>query len=76
MPGKPEQPPAQQSDKRRRGGYTTDAGRAGAGKCGRRCAYKAFFARDSNDAAKKIELGEAFILKYPESRYRSPVYGA
>jgi tetratricopeptide (TPR) repeat protein len=39
-------------------------------------AYKAFFAVIPNDAAKKIELGEAFILKYPESRYRSPVYGA
>src|SRR5260370_33621607 len=29
-----------------------------------------------NDAAKKIQLGEAFILKYPVRRYRSPVYGA
>jgi tetratricopeptide (TPR) repeat protein len=39
-------------------------------------AYKAFFAVIPNDAARKIELGEAFILKYPGSRYRSPVYGA
>ena len=29
-----------------------------------------------NDAAKKIETGEAFLQKYPESRYRPPVYGA
>lgn len=39
-------------------------------------AYKAFFAVLPNDSAKKIELGEAFIQKYPESRYKSPVYGA
>jgi tetratricopeptide (TPR) repeat protein len=39
-------------------------------------AYKAFAAVIQNDAAKKIELGEAFLLKYPESRYKSPVYGA
>jgi tetratricopeptide (TPR) repeat protein len=39
-------------------------------------AYKTFFAVLPNDAAKKIELGEAFLLKYPDSRYKSPVYGA
>src|SRR5712692_4103789 len=39
-------------------------------------AYKAFAAVIQNDADKKIELGEAFILKYPETRYRSSVYGA
>jgi len=39
-------------------------------------AYKAFYAVLSDDSAKKIELGEAFIQKYPESRYKSPVYGA
>ena len=39
-------------------------------------AYKAFQAVLPDDAAKKIEVGEAFLLKYPESRYRSPVYGA
>jgi tetratricopeptide (TPR) repeat protein len=38
-------------------------------------AYKAFQAVNQGDAAKKIETGEAFILKYPESRYKSPVYG-
>jgi len=27
------------------------------------------------DQAKRIELGEAFLQKYPNSRYRSPVYG-
>jgi tetratricopeptide (TPR) repeat protein len=39
-------------------------------------AYKAFQDINQNDAAKKIEAGEAFLLKYPESRYKSPVYGA
>jgi tetratricopeptide (TPR) repeat protein len=29
----------------------------------------------ANDQAKRIELGEAFLQKYPSSRYRSPVYG-
>jgi len=31
---------------------------------------------NQNDAAKKIEAGEAFLLKYPETRYKSPLYGA
>src|SRR5438309_2298468 len=39
-------------------------------------AYKAFQAVNQNDAANKIEAGEAFLLKYPESRFKSPVYGA
>jgi tetratricopeptide (TPR) repeat protein len=39
-------------------------------------AYKTFFAVLPNDSAKKIELGEAFLLKYPDSRYKPPVYGA
>ncbi len=39
-------------------------------------AYKAFQVVNPNDSAKKIQAGEAFLLKYPESRYKSPVYGA
>ncbi len=39
-------------------------------------AYKAFQVVNANDSAKRIEAGEAFLLKYPESRYKSPVYGA
>jgi len=39
-------------------------------------AYKAFQTVNQNDAAKKIEVGEAFLQKFPESRYKSPVYGA
>src|SRR5204862_6383041 len=39
-------------------------------------AYTAFQAVNQNDSAMQIELGEAFLQKYPESRYKSPVYGA
>jgi tetratricopeptide (TPR) repeat protein len=39
-------------------------------------AFKAFQAVSTDDPAKKIEAGEAFLKKYPESRYRGPVYGA
>jgi len=39
-------------------------------------AFKAFQAVPQNDSNKKIEAGEAFLQKYPESRYKSPVYGA
>jgi tetratricopeptide (TPR) repeat protein len=35
-------------------------------------AYKAFAAE--LDPKKKIQLGEAFVVKYPQSRYRPPVY--
>jgi tetratricopeptide (TPR) repeat protein len=35
-------------------------------------AYKAF--SESTDMKKRIELGEAFMQKYPESRYRPPIY--
>ncbi len=36
-------------------------------------AYKAFF-EVKGDAQRKIQLGEAFLKKYPESRYREGVY--
>jgi tetratricopeptide (TPR) repeat protein len=39
-------------------------------------AYKAFQDVLQSDSNKKIELGLAFLQKYPESRYKSPVYGA
>ena len=35
-------------------------------------AYKAFSSEPDNK--KKIQLGEAFVQKYPQSRYRPPVY--
>src|SRR6202795_5405877 len=38
-------------------------------------AFKALSDAPATDQAKRIELGEAFLQKYPNSRYRSPVYG-
>jgi tetratricopeptide (TPR) repeat protein len=38
-------------------------------------AFKAVSDAPTTDQAKRIELGEAFLQKYPNSRYRSPVYG-
>src|SRR5882757_7326503 len=37
-------------------------------------AYKAFHDIPPADMKKKVEMGEAFLLKYPQSRYKSPVY--
>jgi len=39
-------------------------------------AFKAFQDVPSADSNKKIELGEAFLQKYPETRYKSSLYGA
>ena len=38
-------------------------------------AFKAFQAAPMNDAKQKIQLGEAFLKKYPETHYKSSVYG-
>ena len=37
-------------------------------------AYKAIADTPADQPAKRIELGEAFVQKYPESRYRSSIY--
>lgn len=37
-------------------------------------AYKVFEAVPTADMAKKIAAGEEFLKKYPESRYRPPIY--
>jgi tetratricopeptide (TPR) repeat protein len=39
-------------------------------------AFKAFVDTPSPDQTKRIELGEAFLQKYPTSRYRPGVYSA
>jgi tetratricopeptide (TPR) repeat protein len=41
---------------------------------GEDAAFKVFHDTGSNDANKKIELGEAFLQKYPQSHYRPNVY--
>jgi len=75
--GTQSQPPAQQTDKSKTPEVTPLSLDALAPvNAEEDAAYKTFFAVLPNDSAKKIELGEAFIQKYPESRYRSPVYGA
>jgi tetratricopeptide (TPR) repeat protein len=38
-------------------------------------AFKAFQAVPVSDSKQKIQLGEAFLQKYPDSRYKSAVYG-
>src|SRR5260370_30034816 len=75
--GSQSQPPAQQSDKPKTPEVKPQTLDAPAPvNAEEDVAYKAFQVVNPNDAAKKIETGEAFLQKYPESRYRSTVYGA
>ncbi len=75
--GSQSQPPAQQSDKPKTPEATPLTLDAPAPVSAEEdTAYKAFQAVNPSDAAKRIETGEAFLQKYPESRYKSPVYGA
>jgi len=39
-------------------------------------AFKAFQATPLSDQSKRIELGEAFLQKYPQSRYLPTIYGS
>ena len=75
--GSQSQPPAQQTDKSKTPEVTPLMLDVPAPVSAEEdAAYKAFQAVNQNDAAKKIEAGEAFLLKYPETRYKSPLYGA
>ncbi len=75
--GSQSQPPAQQADKPKTPEVTPlTLNVAPPVSAEEDVAYKAFQVINVNDAAKKTEAGEAFLLKYPESRYKSPVYGA
>src|SRR6267378_617263 len=75
--GSQSQPPAKQSDKPKTPEATPLTLDAPAPvNAEEDAAYKAFQAVNPSDAAKKVETGEAFLLKYPESRYKSPVYGS
>lgn len=75
--GSQSQPPAQQSDKPKTPEVTPltldTAPPVSAEEDG---AYKAFQEVPQDDAAKRIEVGEAFLTKYPDSRYKSSVYAA
>lgn len=71
------QPPAQSSDKSKTPEVTPltlDA--APPVSAEEDAAFKAFQSVPSTDSNKKIELGEAFLQKYPETRYKSSIYGA
>jgi len=75
--GSQSQPPAQQTDKSKTPEVTPLMLDAPAPvNAEEDAAFKAFQIVNPNDTAKKIDAGEAFLLKYPESRYKSPVYGA
>lgn len=70
-------PPAQQDDKSKTPDVTPltlDAPAPATAE--EEAAYKAFQDVPTSDSSKKIEVGEAFLQKYPESRYKPPVYGA
>src|SRR6267378_3856465 len=75
--GSQSQPPAKQSDKPKTPEATALTMDAPAPvNAEEDAAYKAFQDVNPSDAAKKVETGEAFLLKYTESRYKSPVYGS
>jgi tetratricopeptide (TPR) repeat protein len=75
--GSQSQPPAQQGDKSKTPEVTPLSLDAVAPvNAEEDAAYKAFQDVPVTDSNKKIEVGEAFLQKYPQSRYRPPVYGA
>ena len=74
--GSQSQPPPQQADKSKAPDVTPLTLDAPPVNAEEDAAFKAFQEVPSSDPAKKIEAGEAFLQKYPQSRYRAPVYGA
>jgi tetratricopeptide (TPR) repeat protein len=72
--GQQNPPPAQQQDKKPNVQDLTLDNPAPPASAEEDTAYKAF--SDELDTKKKIQLGEAFVQKYPQSRYRSPVYAS
>jgi len=69
-----QQPPAQQQDKKPNVQDLTLDAPAPPTSAEEDGAYKAY--ADELDTKKKIQLGEAFMQKYPQSRYRSPLYAS
>jgi tetratricopeptide (TPR) repeat protein len=68
-------PPAQQTDKDKANTLTLDTP-APPVNPEEDAAFKAFDAIPLTDGAKKIQAGEAYVQKYPQSRYLPPVYSA
>ena len=75
-PASNQNPPATSTDKSKaNNSLTLDDPNAAPVNAEEDAAFKAISDVPSTDQAKRIELGEAFLQKYPTSRYRSPVYG-
>jgi tetratricopeptide (TPR) repeat protein len=74
-PSNNQNPPATSTDKSKNNSLTLDDPNAAPVNAEEDAAFKTFTDVPSTDQAKRIELGEAFLQKYPNSRYRSPVYG-
>lgn len=73
-PAQQQQPPASDKSKQAAAPIAMDSAAAPASSPEEEAAFKAFQDAPVTDPAKKNELGEAFIQKYPQSRYRGPVY--
>lgn len=75
-PGGQSQPPAQSNDKSKTPDVTplTLDSAPPPVSAEEDAAFKAFQAAPMNDTKQKIQLGEAFLQKYPETRYKSAVY--
>jgi len=74
-PSNNQNPPATSTDKSKNNSLTLDDPNAAPVNAEEDAAFKTFTDVPQTDQAKRIELGEAFLQKYPNSRYRSPVYG-
>ena len=75
-PANNQNPPATSTDKSKaNNSLTLDDPNAAPVNAEEDAAFKAISDVPSTDQEKRIELGEAFLQKYPTSRYRSPVYG-
>lgn len=75
--GSQTQPPAQQGDKSKSPDVTPlTLDVAPPVNAEEDAAFKTFQGVVQSDSNKKIEMGEAFLQKYPDSRYKAPVYGA
>src|SRR6202051_1720197 len=74
-PSNNQNPPATSTDKSKNNLLTLVDPNAAPVNAEEDAAFKTFTDVPQTDQAKRIELGEAFLQKYPNSRYRSPVYG-
>jgi tetratricopeptide (TPR) repeat protein len=74
QPPQQQAPPAAQQDKGKVQDLQLDNAPPPAANPEEDAAFKSFSDAANTDPKKKIELGEAFLQKYPQSRYRPPVY--